>query len=66
MDIESRKAFEAVARAFAMQMEFNRRFDTRQKRLEDVVETVSNRAERTEAELEELRARLARLENRVD
>lgn len=66
IDPETRKAFEVVARAFSMQMEFNRRFDSRQRRLEDVVEAVNTRAERTEAELEELRARLARLEEKND
>lgn len=62
IDPETRKAFEVVARAFSMQMEFNRRFDIRQRRLEAVVETVSTRAEKTDEELERLRERLARLE----
>lgn len=62
VDPETRRAFEVVARAFAMQMEFNRRLDTRQRRLETVVEAVSSRTERTETELEDLRDRLARLE----
>lgn len=59
---EARKAFEVVAQAFAMQMEFNSRLDVRQKRIEKVVESVSERTERTAAELEELRERMARLE----
>ncbi len=62
IDPETRKAFEVVARAFSMQMDFNKRFDTRQRRLEEVVESVSQRSERTEAELDALRQRLARLE----
>lgn len=66
IDSETRKAFEVVARAFSMQMEFNRRFDSRQRRLEDVIESVSTRADRTEAEIEALRERLARLEGEQD
>jgi len=66
---ETRHAFEVVARAFAMQMEFNRRFDVRQKRLEKAVDDMSQRTERTEErterteeEIADLKARLARLE----
>jgi hypothetical protein len=62
VDGETRKAFELVARAFAMQMDFNRRLDVRQKRLEDVVETVEARTNRSEEEIAELKRRLARLE----
>lgn len=63
---ETRKAFEVVAQAFAMQMQFNSRLDVRQKRLEEVVETVSERTERTASELAELRERMARLEGGED
>lgn len=59
---ETRHALEAVARAFAMQMEFNKRFDVRQRRLEDALATVNERADRSEEEIAELRARLERLE----
>ena len=62
VDGETRKAFEVVARAFAMQMDFNRRFDVRQKRLEEVVESVEARTNRSEEEIAELKRRLARLE----
>lgn len=62
VDPETRKAFEVVARAFSMQMDFNRRFDVRQKRLESVVESVTERTERSEEEIAELKERLARLE----
>lgn len=62
LEPEARKAFEVVARAFAMQMDFNRRFDVRQRRLEDTVNSISERHERSEAEIAELRERLARLE----
>lgn len=62
LDTETRNAFEVVARAFALQMEFNKRFDVRQARLEQAVNSMSERTERTEAEIAELKARLARLE----
>lgn len=59
---EVRQLTEATARAFSLQMDFNRRFDVRQQRLESVVSEVSERTERSEAEIGELKARLARLE----
>lgn len=59
---EVRALTEATARAFSLQMDFNRRFDVRQQRLESVVSEVSQRADRSEAEIAELKARLARLE----
>jgi hypothetical protein len=62
VDPETRKAFEVVARAFSMQMDYNRRFDVRQKRLESVMENVTARTERSEEEIAELKERLARLE----
>ena len=62
MEPDIRNAFEVMARAFALQMDFNKRFNVRQSRLEDAVNTMSERTERTEAEIAELKARLARLE----
>lgn len=63
---ETRKALEIVGRAFAMQMDFNRRFDVRQKKLESVMETVVTQVDgidkRSQEEIAELRERLARLE----
>lgn len=59
---EVRALTEATARAFSMQMDFNRRFDVRQSKLEAVVSEVSQRTERSEEEIAELKARLARLE----
>jgi hypothetical protein len=59
---EVRAGFEVVARAFSLQMDFNRRFDVRQKRLESVVRETGERTERNEAEIAELKQRLARLE----
>lgn len=59
---EVRKGFEVVAQAFSLQMDFNRRFDVRQKRLEAVVRETGQRTDRNEAEIAELKERLARLE----
>jgi hypothetical protein len=62
VDADTRNAFEVVARAFALQMDFNRRFDVRQARLEDTVAGMSERTERTEQEIADLKSRLAALE----
>lgn len=63
MSVEVRRSFEAVARAFSMQMEFNRRLDVRQTELEDQIATMHPKVERNETELAALRARLENLEN---
>lgn len=63
VDPEIRNAFQVVASAFAMQMEFNRRTDIRQKKLEDSLDAVRERSTRTDEEVAELRARLERLES---
>ncbi len=62
VDDETRKAFEAVGRAFALQMDFNRRMAYRQGRTEAALREMSDRTERTDVELADLRARLERLE----
>lgn len=66
VDVETRRAFEVVAAAFALQMDFNRRLDARQQNLEKAVAAVTKQSgehqERTQQELEELRERLRRLE----
>ena len=62
VDPEVRNAFQVVASAFAMQMEFNRRTDVRQKKLEDALDAVREKSTRTNEEVAELRARLDRLE----
>lgn len=62
VDPEVRKAFEVMATAFSMQMDFNRRMDVRQRRLEEAVGTITDRTSRSEEEVAELRARLERLE----
>lgn len=61
-DPEVRHALEVVAQAFSMQMDFNRRFDVRQRKLEQTVAQIVNRESRSQAEIEELRSRLERLE----
>lgn len=63
MDPEVRKGFEVTAHALSMVMDFNRRFDVRQKRLETVVSGEQVRTDRNEAEIAALKERLARLEH---
>lgn len=62
VDEATRHALEVVAQAFALQMDFNRRFDVRQQRLEEAVSTATQRMARSEEEIAELRERLHRLE----
>jgi hypothetical protein len=62
VDPATRTALIAVAQAFALQMDFNRRFDVRQKRLEEALSQVTERTDRSETEIAELRARLEKLE----
>lgn len=61
-----RAALETIGHAFVLQMDFNRRFEGKQARLEETVrEIADSQAEdrkRTAEEVAELRARLARLE----
>jgi hypothetical protein len=63
VDPEVRKAFQVMAQAFSMQMDFNRRMDVRQKRLETAVASVEERHDRSANEVAELKERLERLEN---
>lgn len=63
MDPEVRKGFEVTAHAFSSLIDFNRRLDIRQKRLEKVLTETGQRTERNEAEIAELKDRLARLEH---
>lgn len=60
---EIRHSFEIVARAFSMQMDFNRRIDVRQARLEQAIDNMATQQTRTAEELAELKDRLARLES---
>lgn len=64
VDPEVRQAFAVVASAFAMQVDFNRRTDIRQAKLEESLESMRAKTERTDDEVAELRARLERLEQR--
>lgn len=64
LEPDVRQAFQVVAQAFALQMDFNRRMDVRQQRLEQAMQAIAVRSDRSEAEIAELRDRLARLENR--
>lgn len=68
IDDETRKAFEIVASAFAAQLDFNRRIESRQVNLEKAVAAVTQQteeqAERTDEEIAELRLRLRRLEEK--
>lgn len=61
-----RHALEVIAQGFALQMDFNRRFDVRQARLETAIREMADAQaqdrKRTEEEVAELRDRLARLE----
>lgn len=59
---EIQNAFHVVAAAFAMQMDFNRRTDVRQKKLEEALGAVLEQSTRTDEEVAELRLRLERLE----
>lgn len=54
MDMEMRRAFEAVALVMSKQMEFNRRIEYRQNRLAAALDSVSTRQELTEERVEEL------------
>lgn len=61
-----RKAFEVAATAFSMQIDFNRRIDIRQKRIEEQVAKMTPKVERTAEEVEELKRRLAALEEKTE
>jgi len=64
VDEATRHALDVVAQAFALQMDFNRRFDVRQRRLEGALSSVNEKAARSEGEIAELKARLERLEGK--
>lgn len=59
---EVRKAFEVMAQAFCLQIDFNRRMDVRQTRLEEVVAGMAQKHDRSAAEVAALQERLERLE----
>jgi hypothetical protein len=62
LDPETRSAFEVVARAFAAQMDINRRLDIGQKRLKESLDSMTERQDRSDDEIRRLRERLDRLE----
>lgn len=60
---ELQKTFEVIGHAFRLQMDMLRRTDVRQRRLEEAVNDITHRSDRSESEISELRQRLERLEN---
>lgn len=69
LEPQVRAAFEVLGHAFRLQMDFNRRFDVRQNRLEETVREIqdsqSTDRKRTDEEVALLKERLARLENQL-
>lgn len=63
LDSEVRHTFEVVARAFSLQMDFNRRFEVKQERLEQTLSAIEAASTRSEQEIADLKDRLARLED---
>jgi len=63
VDSNTRRALEMIAQGFALQMDFNRRFDVRQRNMERALSTVAKNQDRTAEEIEALKERLHRLEN---
>lgn len=59
---ETRKALDMVASVIAMQMDFNRRAETKLAAHERAIQSLTAATERTEQEREEFRERLERLE----
>lgn len=62
MTPEVRHSFEMTGRALAVLVDYSRRLDGRQTRLEEALGSMSTRQDRSDQEVAELRARLARLE----
>jgi hypothetical protein len=70
LEPEVRAALEVIGHAFRLQMDFNRRFDVRQSKLEQTVRDIADSQrtdrKRTDEEVSELRERLARLERDLE
>ena len=70
LEPEVRAALEVIGHAFRLQMDFNRRFDVRQSKLEQTVREIADSQrddrKRTAEEVAELRERLARLEGDLE
>lgn len=62
---EIRNAFQVVAQALSMQMDMSRRLAIRQRDQQTVVNSITERQERSADELAELRDRLARIEELI-
>lgn len=62
LDIETRKAFEVVAGAFAQQRLVIDRLNIKHRRLEEAMDAMRPRVDRSETEIAELKERLARVE----
>jgi hypothetical protein len=69
LEPEVRTALEVVGHAFRLQIDFNRRLDVRQTKLEQTVRDIADSQrtdrKRTDEEVAELRERLARLESQL-
>lgn len=69
LEPQVRAALEVVGHAFRLQMDFNRRLDVRQSKLEETVRDIADSQrhdrKRTDEEVAELRERLARLESQL-
>lgn len=63
VDPEVRSAFQVVAQAFTLQMDMSRRLESNQKKLQATVTDIAQQMERSDAERQEILARLERLEN---
>jgi hypothetical protein len=65
LDPEARRAFEVVAQGFAQLMDFNRRFERRQQEHTEVIASLVETTQRSDAERDELKERLARVEEKL-
>lgn len=65
VDPEIRRAFEMVAGVMAMQMDFSRRAEKKLLNHDQVIEALVQKSDRSEAERDEMAARLKRLEERL-
>jgi hypothetical protein len=66
VDPEVRRAFYVTGQLLSAQLDFNRRMDIRQKRLETAVQSMQVRSSLTDEEVAQLRARIERLEGQGD
>lgn len=64
-DPAARHALQLAGALIARQADVMRRLDIRQRHLEETMAAVTEKSERTDGELDDLRARMARLEDRL-